>query len=108
MKFSEKAHNEGWTDNNTEDIEEMLSQMIEDINDDCYNTFDEFLADSYRWYIKEFTADELETLKKAFDDRMIEKAIEAEEAESYSDYEGPDAMDIAHELIEARYLGWIA
>ena len=108
MKFTAKAHNEGWIDNNSEDIKDMMSQMIEDINADQYNTFDEFLADSYRWYITEFTADELETLKRAFDERQRELEIEAEEAESYSYYEGPDAMERGHEIIEARYLGWIA
>ncbi len=108
MKFTIKAHNEGWTDNNAEDIAEMMKQIIEDINDDCYDSFENLLNDCYRWYITEFTSEEIETLKQAFKKRQAEREIEAEEGESYDYSEGPDYMDIAHEIIEAKYLGWIA
>ncbi len=106
MKFTEKAIKEGW-DDSTEAIEEMMAQIIEDIDDDQYDTIEEVVHDC-RWYITEFETGELETLKQALENRLAERAIEAEENEGFEYDEGPDAMDIAHELIEARYLGWIA
>ena len=81
MKFTEKGIKDGWN-NTTEDSKEFLkNEIFWEIRNGQYEDVDEVIKD-FSDYIEEFTADEINLMEDAIDDRLNElEDIREREAE---------------------------
>lgn len=102
MKFTEKGIKDGWSNTAEDSKEFMKDEIFWSVRNGQYEDVDDLIKD-FSDYIAEFTADEINQIEDAIDDRLSELEDIRERAEERDELEAREYTAMLAELNHYYY-----